>query len=98
MLMNFIASAPYTTRTPEYIGSTTTVSKLHFARLVAVIDYFSLWPVYFVLAPHPSKTTTYFISLATKACDQSFIIYNAANGLEPIKTYICITQGLSRTS
>lgn len=59
---------------------------------------FSLWPVCFVSAPTLTKATVYFISLATKACDQSFIIYNDANGLGPIKTDIWITQGLSWTS
>lgn len=38
--------------------------------------------------PSLSKATVYVISLATKACDQSFIIYDAANGPEPIKTDI----------
>lgn len=95
---NLLPSASHATRTPEYTGSTTTVSKLHFARLAAIIDFFSLWPVCFVSAPTLTKATVYFISLATKACDQSFIIYDAANGLGPIKTDICITQGLSRTS
>ena len=87
---NFFSSASHATRTPEYIGSKTTVSKLHFARLAAIIDFFffSLWPVCFVSAPTLTKATVYFISLATKACDQSFIIYDTANGLGPIKKKI----------
>lgn len=85
----------HATRTPEHIGSGATVSKFHFARLAAVIDFFCLWPVCLVSAPTLTKSAVYFISLATKACDQSFIIYDAANVLEPIKTDICITQGLS---
>lgn len=83
--------------TVEYTGTTTTVSKFHYVRLVAVIDFFSPF-VCFVPPPPPppsQKSTVYFISLATKACDQSFIIYNAAKGLGPIKADICITQGLS---
>lgn len=94
---DLLLSAPHASGTPEYTGSYTTVSKLHFARWAAIIDFF-LRRVCFVSAPTLTKATVYFISLATKACDQSFIIYDAANGLGPIKTDICITQGLSWTS
>lgn len=91
--------------TVEYTGTTTTVSKFHYVRLAEIGGCYRffppLWPVCFVPPPPPpppppsQKSTVYFISLATKACDQSFIIYNAAKGLGPIKADICITQGLS---
>lgn len=43
---HLLPAASHATRTPEYTGSKTTVSKFHFARLAASIDFFSsLWPV-----------------------------------------------------
>lgn len=51
------------------------------------MDFF-LRRVCFVAAPTLSKATVYFISLATKACDQSFIIYDVDNGQGPIKKLI----------
>lgn len=91
---NLLPVTPHATRTSEHSVSKTTV-KLALCQIGRSYRFFFLLcNVCSASAPTVTKATVYFISLATKACDQSFIIYDAANGLGPIKTDICITQGL----
>lgn len=91
---NSLPSGSHGSRTGEYTVNTTTVSKLYFARLAACIDFFPFDLFVLFQTPFPTKATVYFVSLATKACDQSFITYDAAKCLQPLKTDICITQDL----